>query len=217
MTEIEEMSQEAEVATQSDESVEEPKKEEKNEETDSADKLKKKVKKSERSVKNYQFFILRLVLFILVLWILFFQIVGLTHMPNEDMFPRIDAGDMVLFYRLDKDGKAGDVLVIEKSTPEDPDTKTLFISRVVAVAGDTVDISDGERLIVNGNVMIEKNIFYATPRYEGFTEFPLKLEEGQVFVLADSREGGTASRYFGPVEKDEVLGTVITILRRNNL
>ncbi|MBQ6207780.1 MAG: S26 family signal peptidase, partial [Oscillospiraceae bacterium] len=35
--------------------------------------------------------------------------------------------------------------------------------------------------------------------------------------LADSRNGGSDSRYFGPVRRDEILGTVITILRRNNL
>jgi len=215
MPDIEEMPVEATV----EETVEQPEesKTEQQDDREAADKLKKKVKRSERSVKSYQFFILRLLLLILVLWILFFKVVGLTHMPSEDMYPRIDAGDMVLFYRLEKNFKAQDIVVIEKTTPEHPDKKELFICRVVAAPGDTVEISDGERLIVNGNVMIEKNIFYATPRYEGFTTYPLKLSDSQVFVLADSREGGTDSRYFGPVEKDEILGSVITILRRNNL
>ena len=124
---------------------------------------------------------------------------------------------MVLFYRLDKDVQAQDVIVMEKTTPDDPKTKTLFISRVVAVAGDTVDITDTGHLVINGNTMNEPNIFYTTPAYEGFTTFPLTLGEGECFVLSDSRRTGADSRYFGAVKKDEIKGTVITIVRRNNL
>lgn len=180
-------------------------------------KLRKKIKRGERSVKDYQFFALRLLILLVVIWLLFFQILGVTHMPSDDMYPRLDAGDLVLFYRLDKDVRAQDIIVIEKTTPSSDGEAQLFIGRVVAVAGDTVEISDGERLIVNGSTMVESNIFYSTPRYDGFTEYPLTLGEGECFVLADSRSGGTDSRYFGPVRVDEIDGTVITIVRRNNL
>lgn len=180
-------------------------------------KLKKSIKRSERSVKDYQFFVLRVLILVVVLWVLLFQIVGVTHMNSGDMYPRIDAGDFLLFYRLDTDVRAQDIIVFEKLTPSSGGEKQLFISRVVAVAGDTVDISDAERLIVNGNAVIESNIFYSTPRYEGFTEYPLTLGPGECFVLADSRNGGADSRYFGPVQQDEIRGTVITVVRRNNL
>lgn len=177
----------------------------------------KEVKRFERSVKDYQHFVLRLILFIIVLWILLYKIIGITVMPTADMYPRVDAGDLVLFYRLDKDVRAQDIIVIEKTTPNSPDQKQLYISRVVAMNGNTVDITDNARLVVNGNGMIESNIFYPTPRYEGYTEFPLTLGPDECFVLADSRNGGTDSRYFGPVKKSEIVGTVITIVRRNNL
>ena len=106
--------------------------------------------------------------------------------------------------------------VIEKAAPDNP-KKQLFVCRVVAVAGDVVEITDDEQLKINGHNMIEQNIFYPTARYEGFTEYPLTLGEGQCFVLADWRIGGSDSRYFGPVEKSEILGTVITVVRRNGL
>lgn len=182
-----------------------------------AEKDLKKVARSERSVIHYQHFVLRLVLLILVLWVLLFKLVGLTHMPNNDMYPRVDAGDLVLFYRLDKDMKFQDIAVIEKVTPDSGGEKELFISRVVAAPGDTVDLSENGRMIVNGNGVIESNIFYDTYPYEGYTEFPVTLGPGEYFVLADSRENGADSRYFGPVTQDEILGTVISILRRNNL
>ena len=179
-------------------------------------KLKKQLRRSEKGVKEYQYFIIRLAVLLLLIWALFFQVVGLTHMPSGDMYPRLDLGDLVLFYRLDKDVRAQDVIAIEKTTPDTKETK-LFICRVVAAQGDTVEITDEGRLKVNGNVMIEPNIFYATPRYEGYTEFPLTLGPGECFVLADKRDGGADSRYFGPVSRDEILGTVITIVRRNAL
>lgn len=181
------------------------------------EKNRKKLNKSERSVKRYEFIVLRILILIAVIWVLFFKMIGLTHMPSGDMYPRIDAGDLVLFYRLDKEVKPQDVIVIEKTTPESGKQKEMFILRVVATEGDTVDISDGYRLIVNGNTMIESNIFYQTPPYDGYTEFPLTLGEGECFVLADQREGGSDSRYFGAVTKDEIQGTVINILRRNNI
>ena len=182
-----------------------------------SEKLRRRIKRSEHSVKDYQYFILRLLIFIVVIWVLFFKLIGVTHMPNNDMYPRLDSGDMVLFYRLDKNVVAQDIIAFESTTPEHPDSKELFICRVVAVAGDTVEITDAGQLLINGNAVIESNIFYSTPRYVGYTEYPLTLGEGECFVLSDSRNSGTDSRYFGPVKKENILGTVITILRRNNL
>ena len=176
----------------------------------------KKLKKANRSVRAYQFFAIRLAVLILIVWVLFFFIIGIIRMPNTDMSPRIDAGDLMVFYRLDKSVKAQDIIVFEKDVPG-IEGKQRLVGRVVAVAGDTVEISDGERLIVNGNTMIENNIFYVTPRYEGFVEYPLKLQDDECFVLVDFRNGGMDSRYFGPVTKDEIKGTVITIMRHNNL
>ncbi len=192
----------------------------------------------------------RVLAFALIVYILFVHLVGLTVMPNGDMYPRIDAGDLVMFYRLEKSWHAQDVIVFDKPTayleqtyeggeaemaarreksvirraldwlgfrdPADP-PMTRFVCRVVAGPGDTVEISESERLVVNGNTLIETNIFYNTPEYAGLVEYPLTLGEGQYFVLADHRNGGADSRFFGAVNADEIKGTVITILRRNNL
>ena len=197
--------------------AEEKEKQKQEENENKADKLVKNVKRSEKSVRSYQFFALRLFLLILVIWVLLFKIVGITHMPNADMYPRIDAGDMVLFYRLDKNIQAQDVIVISKETPDTNGEKQLWISRVIAVAGDTVEITGDQQVIVNGNTLIESNIFYNTPPYEGYTKYPVTVGEGEYFVLSDSRKNGTDSRVFGVVTKEDLVGTVITILRRSNL
>lgn len=217
-----------------------------------AKKAELRARKHKRRVRAVRSIILRLVVLFLVVYVLFFHLVGLTIMPTGDMYPRIDAGDLVLFYRLESTVRAQDIVVFEKPTavlqesyeedmaveqptvnrdkpffrraldwlgfrdPADP-PMTRFICRVVAAPGDTVEISENETLLVNGNVMIENNIFYSTPLYGGFVEYPLKLGENEFFVLADHRTGGADSRFFGIVTKDEIEGTVITILRRNNL
>ena len=193
-----------------------PKQEEEHLSPEQQKKMRRRIRRSESAVKAYQRFLLRLAVFILVLWILFFQIVGIVICSSADMHPRIDSGDMVHFYRLDTDVRAQDVIVIEKALDGAAKPKVMVL-RVVAVAGDTVEITDGDKLVVNGNVLVEPDIFYATPKYEEFADYPVTLQEGQCFVLADSRSGGVDSRYFGPVAREEILGTVITIVRRNNL
>ncbi len=183
--------------------------------SEKAAKIKKKIERSERSVKDYQSFLIRFGAFVAAMWLLFFVFIGIMHMPSTDMYPRVDAGDFILYYRLDKDVRAQDIIVVEKNIQGAG--KQLFVSRVVAVAGDTVEITSDNRLSVNGNIMIETNIFYQTPRYESDVQYPLTLGEGECFVLADSRNGGTDSRSFGPVKAEEINGTVITIIRRNKL
>ena len=207
-------------------------------------------RKRKKYLRQFRNLLIRFASFLLIIYVLFFHIVGLTLMPREDMTPRIDAGDLLLYYRLESEFRAQDVIVFRKQMPDesgaavsgtvtladrivgagkwvDRQIRTLFhrpipegelfVARVVAAAGDTVEITDDERLLVNGNSMIETNIFYSTPRYEGEVEYPLVLGEDEVFVLADKRNNGVDSRFFGPVHKGDILGTVITILRRNNL
>ena len=94
---------------------------------------------------------------------------------------------------------------------------TIYLGRVIAVGGDTVDITDDATLIVNGNAISEPKIFYTTPRFEGYEEYPQTVPEGEYFILVDRREGGEDSRYYGPVSESEILGKVITAVRRNNL
>ncbi len=205
-----------EEAKTEEELKEEQKREEEQEEEE--EDQKKNIKKKEKSVKKYQFFILRLLIFLIILWVLLFKVVGLTRMPNDDMYPRVDAGDLVLFYRLDKDVRAQDLIVIEKRLPNVEGDKQLWICRGIAAPGDTVEVGEN-RVIVNGNALVESNIFYPTGPYEGYDmPYPITLGEDEYFVLADKRDGGVDSRVFGVVsKKEDFVGTVITIFRRNNL
>ena len=197
--------------------IEEFSEEEPKTETDESEKLTKELAKTEKGLKNAQWFLIYLIVFLVVVWIMFFKIIGITHMPSEDMEPRVDAGDLLVFYRLDRDAEFEDVIIFEKDI-DGSGKKQVFVGRVMAAPGDTVEINDNNRLVVNGNLIVETSIYYAaTPKRGDRVTYPLTLQEGQYFVLVDDREQGMDSRYFGPVSKDEVLGTVITLIRRNKL
>ncbi|MGX8773522.1 MAG: signal peptidase I [Bacillota bacterium] len=169
-----------------------------------------KKKKNRKGMSDFQWFAMQVLIFVLVIYVLFGHIVGLTTMPNADMYPRIDSGDFLMYYRLDKDPKAQDVVVFEKND-------TRYVGRVIAVEGDTIDITNDGEVIINGFSMMETNIYYETYPLEGFTTYPLKLGEDECFIMADQRKGTEDSRYFGPVRYSEIEGTVITLMRRSNL
>ena len=64
--------------------------------------------------KEWRWFLIRLLILIGILYLLFGVMFGITTVKNEDMSPRMSAGDLVLYYRLDKHPVAGDVIVYKK-------------------------------------------------------------------------------------------------------
>lgn len=177
------------------------------------EKLQKNVKKKEKHLKHYQYFILYLIILLAVIWILFFKVIGLTTMPNEDMYPSIHAGDMLLYYRLDNTYKHQNVVIFESSNNG---KKELLVGRVIGAPGDVINV-ESDRVFVNGAALLETNIFYKTPAREDYVKYPITLGDDEYFILVDSREQGTDSRYFGPVNKKDIIGSIITIFRRMNI
>ena len=155
-------------------------------------------------------FLTKLVAMAALLACLFGLAFGVTPMENDDMAPRISAGDLLLYYRLADDWVNGDVMVFAKDGEQ-------YVGRIVARGGDTVEVTDQATLVVNGSTVLENNIFYTTPKYDNGPAYPLTLADGEFFVLCDYREGARDSRYFGPVTAAEVKGKVITVVRRSGL
>lgn len=160
-----------------------------------------------RALRN---FLVRLFLLITVIGILFGVVFGITPMANADMQPAVCAGDLMLYYRLDKNLNSDDVVVFQKEGIQ-------YTGRIVAVPGDVVEITDESELMVNKNTVMEDNIFYTTPAYDSEVEYPLALKEDQYFILCDNREGAKDSRSFGVVDTSEIKGKVITIVRRSGI
>lgn len=66
---------------------------------------------------------------------------------NNDMSPRISAGDLLFYYRLEKP-KSGDVVVLQKAGEK-------YVGRVIAAGGDTVEITEDEKVKINGSKIVE--------------------------------------------------------------
>lgn len=134
---------------------------------------------------------------------------GLHYNIEPGMNPAIKDGDLVMYYRWNKNYRADDLIVLTFQGKKQ-------VRRVVAMSGDTVDITK-EGLFINGALQHEPGIYQETIRYADGIEFPVTLGEGQVFVLGDARANATDSRIYGPVNVQNTHGTVITTLRRRNL
>jgi signal peptidase I len=88
--------------------------------------------------------------------------------------------------------------------------------RVVASAGDTVDISENG-LLVNGALQQETEIFHRTERYAEGIHFPYTVPEGSVFLLGDMRTNATDSRIYGSVRIEDTMGKVMAVIRRRSI
>ena len=145
------------------------------------------------------------VAFVLMFTFLF----GILRYEDASMSPAVKDGDLVIYYRLDKQYTATDVVVLEyQDRPQ--------IRRVIAIAGDVVDITE-DGLFINGALQQETSIYEETLRYDTGVEFPLTVNEGEVFLLGDSRTNATDSRAYGAVEIEDTLGKVMTIIRRRGI
>lgn len=155
------------------------------------------------------FLVGKIMLLSVIVLLVFGFLFGFFRNRDPSMAPGVKEGDLVLYYRLDKDYTSSDLALVEYQGEKQ-------VRRVVAVAGDTVDITE-EGLLINGALQQEPGIYTETLPYQEGITFPITIGEGQVFLLGDNREYGADSRLYGPVEVRDTLGKVITILRRRNL
>lgn len=162
------------------------------------------------SIQDIVGFLLHLAIVIAAVWAIFTFVFGVSIARGETMYPRIRDGDVLFSYRMQRDIRTGDVLAVKKDGRE-------FIGRVVAVGGETVDITPEGQLLVNGNAASEE-IFYATYLISGGqVTYPHEVPQDSFFLLSDFRTNGYDSRNYGDVSRKEIKGKVITLMRRRGI
>jgi signal peptidase I len=131
----------------------------------------------------------------------------MAHVTGSSMEPTLDHGEMVVLNRLGwlvSGPRVGDIVAF----PYRLDPSENYIKRVVALAGDTVDLLDGA-FYINGT-RLDDDFSYDRIVLRGDEAFPLTIAEGTVFVLGDNRNGSKDSRFtaVGSVPVSEVVGRV---------
>ena len=117
----------------------------------------------------------RLIFLAALVYIIFGVIFGITPMKNKDMSPKINAGDLMLFYRLENNFSIRDVVIFEKDGVS-------YTGRIIAKDGDTVEITNEAEVKVNGSLLAENDIYYSTPMYDNNVSYPVTLRENQYFI-----------------------------------
>ena len=136
----------------------------------------------------------------------FFRLSGVVGSSMENTLHQGD--QLILQIAGYKQPERGDIIVCTS----DAFGGEALVKRVIAVEGDTVDISDDGYMVVNGRELYEP---YAKQpirdSHRGNQQYPLTIEDDHLFVVGDNRNASSDSRLteVGQIEEARVIGKVL--------
>lgn len=149
---------------------------------------------------------------------------GAWRLPSGSMGPALLSGDYIFAQPLRREPTRGDIVTFESPI----DSSVLFVKRIVAGPGDTVEMKN-DHVLLNGRAVVEPYAHYDEPdvdpvvddfrwqvahlarptadyRASRSTWGPLAVPLSEYFVLGDDRDNSLDSRYFGFVKRRAILG-----------
>ena len=164
--------------------------------------IKKRIKKIV-TIRHFEKLIVKIILILFFIFLVNKIFFGFYRMKDNSMNPSIQHGELIIYYRLEKEYSIGDVVVYSVNGKN-------YVGRIVAIAGQVIDIDE------KGNVFIDEhaenfNALYSTviPDNSEIT-IPYRVPINRVFILQDYRNGVQDSRTFGGIEIDKIEGKVIS-------
>ena len=119
---------------------------------------------------------------------------------NNNMFPSIRDGDLCFIEKYDKHTHIDDVVLYND---------TMY--RVIARENQEVNITDKGILTVDGQQVLSVT---NSLLQRGDITYPIKLKQGELFVLNDYREEISDSREFNTIQEKDITGKLFFLIRR---
>ena len=135
------------------------------------------------------------VIIVIVVVLLRAFIVTPVRVSGNSMHDTLIDGDILLLKKYDKSYDRYDIVVFDKDDE-------MLIKRVIGLPGEYIEIKDSEIYINDKKIKdIETDLFTSD-----FNKIMIPADS--YFVLGDNRIVSNDSRYFGPVDKKYIRGTV---------
>jgi|SRR5690625_40543 len=135
-------------------------------------------------------------------------VIAPAKVNGHSMDPTLETGEVLIMNKW-SDIKKNDIVTFISPT----DNKTIFIKRVIALEGDTVEMKK-DVLYINGKEIEEpylKEHRRSLDEGELLTENfgPVEVGKDQFFAMGDNRLNSLDSRTFGPIDKERLEGKVL--------
>jgi len=147
---------------------------------------------------------------VVVAWIIKTFLVQPFYIPSSSMEPTLLPGDRVLVsklnYRFDEPRRK-DIIVFMAPERGQSEQQQDFIKRIVGTPGMEIEV-DGGSLVVDNEPQKED---FTRPDRRTSTFGPFTVPPDSVFVMGDNRANSKDSRFFGPVDDEDVIGKAFVV------
>ena len=142
----------------------------------------------------------KIVFIVITLFLIHTYIGSMFIYYNNNMFPSIRDGDLCFIEKYDKRTHIDDIVLYNN---------TLY--RVIARENQEVNITEKGILTVDGQQVLSVT---NSLLQRGDITYPVKLKQGELFVLNDYREEIFDSREFSTIQEKDITGKIFFLIRR---
>ncbi|MCH5187263.1 MAG: signal peptidase I [Oscillospiraceae bacterium] len=138
-----------------------------------------------------------------------------VRVDGSSMDHTLANNDRLIVWRLGYEPKQGDIVIFEPNIPENQGKSLLdriyWVKRVIAVGGQHVEIDYSTNSVYVDGVKLDEPYLpeNMNPPADTSTIRSIDIPEGQIFLMGDNRNNSRDSRYIGPVDEDDVVGTAV--------
>ena len=144
-----------------------------------------------------------LIVALIVLSLILAYAFRVVAVDGDSMLPSLRDGDKLLLTTYNHSYSRGDVIVVDRYTDAP------LIKRVIAIGGDTLSITEGGTVVVNGEEIKESYIQGRTVLNDFSGE--IQIPCGYLFVMGDNRSFSKDSRSaeIGLISEKDVVGQAV--------